>query len=92
MMTRWLGLVVALPMALQLVGCSAPTAEPTSPVNAQEMVDSLVYVQAKNGLCFGVGTASRLSSKGVSYNINMVSVDCAKVQLTPVHNPQAMSR
>lgn len=59
-----------------LTGC-APEVVETKPENAQAVVDSLVYVQAKNGLCFGVTSTHRVSSSlTVAENQLLVSVPC----------------
>lgn len=61
---------------LVLCGCN-PTPEETTTADAQALVDSITYVRAKNGLCFGVGTVSRISSGGhVAINQMIVSADC----------------
>lgn len=67
-----------------LVGCNLfePSVEETKPEDAQTLVDSLVYVKAKNGLCFGVTTTSRMATSGsAAYNNHLVQVDCATVKL-----------
>jgi hypothetical protein len=54
-----LRLSAGLGLMLALTGCLEPSAEVTKPNEAQALADALVYVKAKNGLCFGVGTTSR---------------------------------
>lgn len=53
--------IVICSVALALIGCS-PSVEKTEPNEAQALADSFVYVKAKNGLCFGVSTTSRIDS------------------------------
>jgi hypothetical protein len=54
----------------------------TKPTEAQALVDALVYVKAKNGLCFGVGTTSRMDTGArLSYTNQVVHVPCAAVGL-----------
>ena len=68
--------------ALALSGCFEPSAEVTKPDEAQALVDALVYVKAKNGLCLGVGTTSRIDTGAkVSYTNQIVTVPCAAVGL-----------
>ena len=68
---------------LMLSGCLEPEAEKTDRKEAQKLADSLEYVKSnKTGICFGVGTTSRLSTNGtVAYNNVMVVVDCKSVGL-----------
>ncbi len=64
-----------------LCGCT-PTPEETTAADAQALVDLIKYVKAKNGLCFGVSTVSRISSGGhVAINQLIVSIDCGAVGL-----------
>lgn len=62
-------------LVVLLTACSEATK--TDPVDAQNLVDAMTYVKAKNGLCFGVATIERLSTS-ISYTQNLVvtSVDC----------------
>ena len=63
-----------------LVGCT-PSVEKTETHDAVALVNSLVFVKAKNGLCYGVTSTSRISSNmTVAINQMIVSVDCAKVE------------
>lgn len=72
-------LVIAL--ALCCAAC-APSVEETKPEDANDLVNGLHYVKAKNGLCFGVATTSRISGKfDVAYNVVLVSVECERVGL-----------
>lgn len=48
-------------LAAALAAC-APQVEKTEVKDAQALVDSFLYVKAKNGLCFGITTTSRISS------------------------------
>jgi hypothetical protein len=68
--------ILLLSVALVLAACS-PTPEVTKPKDAQQLVDSLVFVQSKAGLCFGVTTTSRVStSMSYSESVIIVTVDC----------------
>ena len=50
--------------------------------DAMTLADALVYVKAKNGLCFGIGTTSRMDTGGrLSYTNQVVNVPCAAVGL-----------
>lgn len=61
-------------------GCT-PTPLETTPADAQGIIDSMVYVKAKNGLCFGVATVQRVNSNGaIAQNIIAVSVPCVDVR------------
>ena len=69
-------------LTLALSGCLEPSAEVTKPDEAKTLADSLVYVKAKNGLCFGVGTTSRMDSGArLSYTNQLVHVPCVAVGL-----------
>ena len=49
----------------------------TSPKLAQDIVDTMTYVRAKNGLCFGVSTISRLDTGGKQAENQVVTwIDC----------------
>ena len=75
-------LILSLAAALAMTGCLEPSAETTKPADAQTLADALVYVKAKNGLCFGVGTTSRMDTGArLSYTNQMVHVPCAAVGL-----------
>ena len=66
--------------AAALSGCLEPSAEKTAPADAQMLADALVYVKAKNGLCFGVGTTLRVDTGAkLSYTNQVVHVPCAMV-------------
>lgn len=68
-------------LTVGLGGCT-PTPEKTSAEDAQSLVDAMTYVKAKNGLCFGVATVSRISSGGNSaINQMIVPANCDKVGL-----------
>ena len=59
-----------------VVACT-PSPMVTKPDDAKRLVDSLEYVQAKNGLCYGVSTVKRVSSNGsVAENQMLVHVPC----------------
>jgi hypothetical protein len=68
-----------------MVGCGVnmtPQPEVTKPEEAQALVDSMVYVKNKRGLCFGITTVSRMSTSGsVAVNQSVVEIDCKKVDL-----------
>lgn len=76
-----LGLVLT---AVVLSGCPFnPSAEETSVQDAQALADSITYVKAKNGLCFGVTTTSKFSTSGsISMSNQMVHVPCEAVVLS----------
>lgn len=77
-----LRLSAMLGITLTLTGCLEPSAEATKPQDAQTLADALVYVKAKNGLCFGVGTTSRMDTGArLSYTNQVVHVPCAAVGL-----------
>jgi hypothetical protein len=76
--------VCLLALAIVLfTGCTLkPEPVETKSNDAQEIVNSLEYVKAKNGLCFGVSTVMKMSTNmSFSNNVVVVSVDCAKVGL-----------
>lgn len=79
-MLKWL-LIAALPALLS--GCLfTPEVESTSAADAQKLVDSLTYAKAKNGVCFGVGTISRVSTNGTAAeNMVLAYVPCEAVGL-----------
>lgn len=69
--------VVAIVTTFALVGCLEPSPEVTEIGDAQELVDNLTYVKAKNGICFAVGTTSRISTNGtVAYSNQLTTVPC----------------
>lgn len=75
-------LIVALAVLMTACGVFEPDVEVTKPQHAQEAADSFVYVKAKNGLCFGVTTLSRMSTGGyVAMNNIIVHVPCEAVGL-----------
>jgi hypothetical protein len=79
---RILILAVAMVCTAPLSGCLEPTAEKTSVTDAQALVDAMTFVKSKHGLCFGIGTVSRISTNGTSAMSNVaVSVDCKAVGL-----------
>jgi hypothetical protein len=76
------GFIVCVLGLLSACDVLNPSAEKTEPVDAQALVDALVYVKAKNGLCFGVGTTSRISTGGsATYSNHVVNVLCEDVGL-----------
>lgn len=75
---------IALAMLALLAGCDlfTPDVEETKPTDARQLVNSLVYVKAPNGLCFGVTTTGVLNTSGaVAYNQHIVNVPCQPVGL-----------
>lgn len=72
-------------IAYLLAGCDGlltPDPIKTKPSDAQALVDHIVYVKAKNGICFGVVSVDRLSTGGhLAENQMLVTVDCEKVGL-----------
>jgi len=78
-------MLIAALIALTLSGCEgAFTPEPvvTKSSDASKLVESIIYVKAKNGICFGVTGVGKLSTGG-HYNESqmVVVVDCGKVNL-----------
>ena len=74
--------ILILLCAVALAGCMEPSAEETKPADAKTLADALVYVKAKNGLCFGVGTTSRMDTGAkISYTNQIVAVQCSDVGL-----------
>ena len=74
--------ILILLAAAAMSGCLEPSAETTKPTDAQTLAEALVYVKAKNGLCFGVGTTSRMDTGArLSYTNQLVHVPCAAVGL-----------
>ena len=68
--------------ALLIAGCRMTEPSETPAADAREVVDSLVYVKARNGICFGVTTMTRLSSSGsITENVLLVSVSWEGVGL-----------
>jgi hypothetical protein len=64
-----------------LYGCTQQPKE-TESDEAQTLVDSMKYVKAKNGLCFGVVTVDRFSSNGTTARNQMiVPAECSKIGL-----------
>lgn len=75
---KWLILVGAL----LLTGCLEPEVERTEPLHAKKLIESLQYIKAKNGLCFGVTTVSRKNTNGVvAMNNIVVNVNCDEAGL-----------
>ena len=79
---RLIAMLTIVVATFALTGCLQPSAEKTETVDAQALVDSLTYVKAKNGLCFGVATTSRMSTN-ISYSESnlLVVVECNKAGL-----------
>lgn len=77
-----LRLSAMLCITVALTGCMGPRTTVTKPTEAQALADALVYVKAYNGLCFGVGTTSRMDTgTRISYTNHVVHVPCAAVGL-----------
>lgn len=69
-------------VAIALLSACAPKPEKTAPKDASAFVNSFVYTKANNGLCFAVGTYSRLDTNAdTSYELVVVNVPCEKVAL-----------
>lgn len=65
-----------------LSGCLEPTAEKTAEKDAQALADAMTFVKSKHGLCFGIGTVSRMSTNAtLAMNNVAVVVDCKAVGL-----------
>ena len=74
-------LIIALILCSTLTGCLTPEPQETKPEDAQSLVDSMVYVRAKNGICYGVATVLRMNTSGaVAENQMIVPADCALVK------------
>lgn len=68
--------------ALLIAGCRMTEPSETPVEDAREVVESLVYVKARNGLCFGVTTMTRGSSSGsFTENVLLASIPCEGVGL-----------
>lgn len=73
---------LALACTALLNGCLEPLPEKTSVKDAQELADAMTFVKSKRGLCFGIGTVSRVSTNGtLAMNNVAVVVDCSAVGL-----------
>ena len=73
-------IALVIVVTFSLTGCLGPTPEKTSVKEAQELADSLMFVKSNKGICFGVGTVSRMSTNAtVAMNNVMVTVDCKAV-------------
>ena len=74
--------ILALALALLLTGCLEPEAVATKPEDAQSLVDHIVYVKDKKGICYAVVSAQRMStSASIVENVMLTSVDCEKAGL-----------
>lgn len=77
-----LTIATALACAAMVSGCLEPEAEKTSVKDAQALVDAMTFVKSKHGLCFGIGTVSRMSTNAtLAMNNVAVVVDCKAVGL-----------
>lgn len=75
-------IALLLSCAAMLSGCLEPSPEKTSVKEAQELADAMTFVKSKHGLCFGIGTVSRMTTNGsMAMNNVAVSVDCTAVGL-----------
>ena len=69
-------------LALATLTACSPVVEKTEYKDAQALVDSFLFVKAKNGLCYGVTTTSRVSSNiTVAENNHVVFVPCSSIGL-----------
>jgi len=72
--------ILIISIALMLTGCLEPEVRETTREDANNLVNSLVYVKASNGLCFGVTSTFRVSSNGTgAFNNLIVNVPCEKL-------------
>lgn len=75
-------LLILVFVIIGLAGCLTPDPVKTKPEDAKSLVNSIEYVKAKNGLCFGVSSVRRMSTNGaMAENQMLVVVDCEKVGL-----------
>lgn len=73
---------LTLACAALLSGCLEPESEKTSVKDAQALADAMTFVKSKHGLCFGIGTVSRMSTSATfAMNNVAVVVDCKAVGL-----------
>jgi hypothetical protein len=73
--------ILALSLALLLTGCLEPEAVETKPEDAQSLVDHIVYVKDKRGICYAVASVLRMANAGLAENVMFASVDCEKAGL-----------
>jgi len=74
--------ILALLPVLLLAGCLEPGAVSTTPEDAQALVNHIVYVKDRRGICYAVTSVQRLSTSGsLAENIMFASVDCEKAGL-----------
>lgn len=75
--------IVAIAAALLLLtGCLEPEPVVTKPEDAQSLVDHIVYVKDRRGICYAVASVQRISTGGhVAENVMMSEVDCQKAGL-----------
>lgn len=65
-----------------LTGCLDNSATNTDPAMAKDLVNSMVYVKAQNGLCFGVASFDKIDTGAKASTTQVVvSVDCNKIGL-----------
>jgi hypothetical protein len=77
---KWLLLMLCISL-VTLAACT-PTVRPTKSEDVVDLVEGLEYAKAKNGLCFGVVTVSRISSNGTTaINQMITNVPCKEVGL-----------
>lgn len=72
--------VIPIAFLVALTGCT-PSAIPTDKQDAQNAVDSMVFVKnTKTGLCFGIISSQSVTSSGGSTSMSATNVPCDKVQ------------
>lgn len=65
-----------------LTGCLEPEATVTKPEDAQSLVDHIVYVKDKKGICYAVASVQRISTGGhLAENVMFTAVDCERAGL-----------
>lgn len=75
-------LIITIFVVSVLVGCKLTSPTETDRKSVQEVADSLHYVKARNGLCFGVTLMERISTSGAyTENFLIVNVPCQAVGL-----------
>ena len=81
-MNKFRNIILAVAFVGLFAAACTPTPVDTAAGDADDLVNSFVYVKANNGLCFGVTTVSRVSSGGqYSLTSPVVNVSCHAVGL-----------